>query len=164
MKLHELPSPLGPLQVAFTRSGALTYLGFADHEPRTGLLAALAQRAAELDPHPRLDDLQAQLEAYFGGHLHTFDVHLDLRGTPFQQRVWSALQAIPFGETRTYGQLAATLGDPERARAVGAANGANPVSILVPCHRLVGLRGLTGYAGGIARKQALLDLEKAHGS
>jgi O-6-methylguanine DNA methyltransferase len=106
--------------------------------------------------------LRDQLEAYATGSRTAFDVPFRLHGSPFEQRVWAELQRIPFGETRSYGQLAAALGDPNLSRAVGRANGANPVSILVPCHRVIGASGaLTGYAGGLARKARLLALEGA---
>ena len=106
---------------------------------------------------------RAQLERYFAGQSKTFDLPLDLQsGTPFQQSVWAALLAVPAEKTLSYGQLASTIGRPAAVRAVGAAVGRNPVSIVVPCHRIVGSNGaLTGYAGGIARKAALLKLESA---
>jgi methylated-DNA-[protein]-cysteine S-methyltransferase len=101
-----------------------------------------------------------QLDQYFAGERRDFDLPLDLRGTPFQRRVWQALLTIPYGETRSYGELAAQIGRPDRPRAVGAANGRNPVSIVVPCHRVIGSDGgLTGYGGGLARKRWLLDHE-----
>lgn len=101
-----------------------------------------------------------QLGEYFQGERRHFDLPLAPRGDAFQQRVWSLLRRIPYGETRSYGQLAAELGDPGLARAVGSANGRNPLSVIVPCHRVVGADGrLVGYAGGLERKQFLLDLE-----
>jgi methylated-DNA-[protein]-cysteine S-methyltransferase len=114
------------------------------------------------DPgHPVLCEAIAQLRAYFAGERFGFDLPLDLQGgTPFQQDVWSALQAIPPGGTTSYGELARRLGKPQAARAIGAAVGRNPVSIVVPCHRVLGTGGgLTGYAGGLERKTALLRLE-----
>jgi methylated-DNA-[protein]-cysteine S-methyltransferase len=103
----------------------------------------------------------AQLAAYFTGELTEFDVPLALHGTPFQERVWTALQGIPYGETTTYGDLAAELGNPTASRAVGLANGRNPVGVIVPCHRVVGSTGsLTGYGGGLDRKRYLLDFER----
>lgn len=103
-----------------------------------------------------------QLNAYFAGELTEFDVELDLRGTDFQQRVWKALLTIPYGETRSYGEIADQIGAPGAARAVGLANGHNPIAIIVPCHRVIGASGkLTGYGGGINRKRALLELEKS---
>jgi len=102
-----------------------------------------------------------QLAEYFAGGLQTFDLPLAISGTDFQREVWLALPRIPYGETASYGELARRLGRSDAARAVGAANGANPVSIILPCHRVVGANGkLAGYAGGLAAKQALLDLER----
>ncbi|MFH8337391.1 methylated-DNA--[protein]-cysteine S-methyltransferase [Streptomyces sp. AM6-12] len=102
-----------------------------------------------------------QLEAYYTGELREFTLELNLRGTPFQRRVWEQLTRIPYGETRTYGQLADALGNPGASRAVGLANGRNPISIIVPCHRVVGSDGsLTGYGGGLERKRRLLDFER----
>lgn len=113
--------------------------------------------------HPILQQAQAELTAYFAGQRHTFDVPLDLSsGTPFQQAVWTALLAIPCGATRSYGAISRQIGNPAAVRAVGGAVGRNPVSIIVPCHRVVGVQGaLTGYAGGLPRKTALLHLEGA---
>lgn len=103
-----------------------------------------------------------QIEAYFAGKRRDFDLPLAPAGTPFQQRMWAALRAIPFGAHLTYGQFAAQLGLPNAARAIGAANGANPISLIIPCHRLIGSSGhLTGYAGGIEVKRRLLDFEGA---
>ncbi|MDH6696941.1 methylated-DNA--[protein]-cysteine S-methyltransferase [Streptomyces griseoviridis] len=105
-------------------------------------------------------ETREQLGAYFAGELKEFTVQLRLHGTPFQRTVWEQLLAIPYGETRSYGQLADALGNPLASRAVGLANGRNPVSIIVPCHRVVGAGGgLTGYGGGLSRKQRLLDFE-----
>ena len=101
-----------------------------------------------------------QLVEYFAGHRTDFDLRLSIAGTPFQERVWRALQDIPYGETISYGELARRIGQPEEARAVGAANGRNPISIVVPCHRVIGADGkLVGYGGGLERKRLLLDLE-----
>lgn len=104
-----------------------------------------------------------ELAEYFAGGRRTFTVPVDMRGTDFQRKAWEALLAIPYGETRSYGQQAAMLGNPLASRAVGLANGSNPVSIIVPCHRVIGSNGkLTGYGGGLDRKQALLEMEAAH--
>ncbi|MER7951449.1 methylated-DNA--[protein]-cysteine S-methyltransferase [Streptomyces sp. NPDC096079] len=113
------------------------------------------------DPDPRpFDEAIRQLDAYFAGELTAFDLPLNLIGTPFQLRVWEQLLRIPYGETRTYGELAEELGNPGASRAVGLANGKNPVSIIVPCHRVIGAGGgLTGYGGGLDRKQRLLAFE-----
>jgi O-6-methylguanine DNA methyltransferase len=112
-------------------------------------------------PPSRSRAAQRQLEQYFGGERTAFDLPLDEAGTEFQRRVWQALRTIPFGETRSCGQLAAQLGHPRAVRAVGAANGRNPVSIVTPCHRVIGANGkLTGFAGGLAAKAYLLALEQ----
>lgn len=104
----------------------------------------------------------AQLDEYFAGERTAFDLPLAAAGTAFQRRVWAQLRRIPYGETTTYGQLAQRIGRPGCARAVGHANGRNPIAILVPCHRVIGRDGtLTGYAGGLRRKRALLELERA---
>lgn len=150
-------SPLGPMIVAATSQG-LAGVWFADqrHLPdHAGWPHAPA--------HPVLVQAVAQLDDYFAGKRTTFDVPLDLRGgTPFQQSVWRALLAIPSGRTASYGQLGRDLGRPAAVRAVGAAVGRNPLSVVVPCHRVVGSDGsLTGYAGGLDRKTALLQLEGA---
>jgi methylated-DNA-[protein]-cysteine S-methyltransferase len=108
-----------------------------------------------------LPDVRQQLTAYFAGQLEEFDLTLALLGTPFQQEVWDALRRVPYGQTCTYGELAAAIGRPSAVRAVGAANGRNPVCIVVPCHRVVGSTGqLTGYAGGVDKKAKLLALER----
>jgi len=161
--IHRIDTSLGPIQAAFDADGAVIYLGFAEHEFREALLAKLARLAPVARPEASVvARLRAQLEAYTAGGRTTFDVPFRLHGTPFEHRVWAGLQRIPFGETRSYGQLAAELGDPNLSRAVGRANGANPVSILVPCHRVIGANGtLTGYAGGLAMKERLLALEGA---
>ncbi|WP_030320108.1 methylated-DNA--[protein]-cysteine S-methyltransferase [Streptomyces flavochromogenes] len=113
----------------------------------------------EPDPRPFGEAIR-QLDAYFAGELTAFDLPLNLIGTPFQLRVWEGLLRIPYGETRTYGELAEELGNPGASRAVGLANGKNPVSIIVPCHRVIGSGGsLTGYGGGLDRKQRLLAFE-----
>lgn len=112
------------------------------------------------DHDPLLQRAAAQIEAWLAGRITAFDLPLAPQGTAFQQAVWQALARIPYGATRTYGELAAGLGRPQAARAVGAATGRNPLSLIVPCHRLVGRQGqLTGYAGGLDRKRALLALE-----
>ncbi|MFB6835645.1 methylated-DNA--[protein]-cysteine S-methyltransferase [Streptomyces sp. NPDC056361] len=113
----------------------------------------------EPDPRPFTEAVR-QLDAYFAGELTAFELPLNLIGTPFQLRVWEQLLRIPYGETRTYGELAEELGNPGSSRAVGLANGKNPVSIIVPCHRVIGAGGsLTGYGGGLDRKQRLLAFE-----
>jgi len=114
------------------------------------------------DGNPLLSEAARQLRAYFSGDLRAFDLPLDLQGTPFQLRVWRALLTIPYGATRSYSQIALAIGAPQAVRAVGAANGANPIAIVVPCHRVIGSGGsLTGYGGGLPLKRRLLELEGA---
>jgi methylated-DNA-[protein]-cysteine S-methyltransferase len=147
-------SPLGPVLIARTGQG-LAGVWFEGQKDHPGTLAA-PQRPAD----PLLVRAVAQLEAYFAGHQRVFDLPLDLHGTPFQRSVWLALLRIPAGLTRSYGEIAREIGAPNAVRAVGAAVGKNPVSVVVPCHRVIGGNGsLTGYAGGIERKKALLALE-----
>lgn len=154
MKQHTvIDSPYGPLTLV------------ADD----GVLCGLYQTGQRHRPPqenfgPRDDSLfgetTEQLEAYFAGELKEFTMRLRLHGTPFQRAVWDQLRRIPYGETRGYGELAETLGNPGASRAVGLANGKNPIGIIVPCHRVVGANGsLTGYGGGLDRKQRLLDFE-----
>ena len=145
-------SPLGPLTLIGGPEG-LVALHFPVHG---GALARDGHR-------PELfEEAVAQLHGYFAGTRRHFDLRLDLGGTPFQRAVWRQLSAIPYGETRSYGQLAQLIGRPDLARAVGAAVGATPVPIIVPCHRAVAANGaLTGYIGGLQRKRLLLDLEYA---
>lgn len=142
-------SPIGPLTLVES-DGAVAGLWTAAQSPTD-----LGGRNGTVLPA-----LREQLASWFAGELTEFDVLLAARGTAFQQRVWAALRTIPYGATWTYGQLAAAIGSPAASRAVGLANGRNPISIVVPCHRVVGSSGaLTGYAGGIERKRWLLDHE-----
>src|SRR3954469_7455565 len=145
-------SPLGPLTIEAGPSG-ITALSF----PGTG---GAAGDESSREP-AALADAVAQLDAYFAGELRAFDLPLDLRGTPFQRRVWAQLRRLPYGATVTYSELATAVGRPDVVRAVAAAVGRTPVPIVVPCHRVLGADGsLTGYGGGLARKAALLDLER----
>lgn len=121
-----------------------------------------APAAASSDP--LLIEAADQLRAYFAGELRDFDLPLAPRGTEFQREVWAAVSAIPYGETATYSEIAAAVGRPSARRAIGAANGRNPLPVIVPCHRVIGAAGaLTGYGGGLGRKRSLLDLERAAG-
>ena len=143
-------TPLGDM-LAVEADGALTALDF---------LPEGAQVAAG-DDTPLLRQVKAQLTAYFAGELQAFDLPIKPRGTDFQQKVWQRLVNIPYGETRSYGQIAREIGQPGASRAVGQANNRNPIAIVVPCHRVVGASGsMTGYGGGLPRKEALLELEK----
>ena len=145
-----IDSPVGPLLL--TSDGtSLTRL----------LFAAVPDPAWSADPCPVLDEAVRQLEEYFAGERRDFDLPLDPAGTPFQLTVWAALRDIPYAETINYGQLANRVGNPNASRAVGLANGRNPISIVVPCHRVIGADGsLTGYGGGLDRKRTLLALER----
>lgn len=147
-----MPSPIGPLRLV-ARGDALVAIDFPNHD---GGLAARTIRT----PHPVLDQARDELDAYFAGARTTFSVPLAAAGTPFQQKVWDALVTIPFAETWSYGQLARAIGRPSASRAVGAANGKNPLPIIVPCHRVIGAAGaLVGFGGGLPTKQWLLAHE-----
>jgi O-6-methylguanine DNA methyltransferase len=127
------------------------------------LNAATGLTGNESPSNPLLREAASQLRAYFGGELRDFDLTLDMQGTGFQKRVWAELLHIPYGETRSYSDVAKVIGEPKAVRAVGAANGRNPVPIVVPCHRVIGAGGsLTGYGGGLPLKRFLLDLEARH--
>lgn len=150
-----MPSPLGELTLV-AKDNALAAILWENDRPGRVKLGSL-----QLDnTHPVLQKTQAQLKEYFAGKRDRFELDLDMQGTPFQKKVWTLLLAIPFGQTRSYGQLAQLAGNPAASRAVGAAVGRNPVSIVTPCHRVVGSSGkLTGFAGGLDAKRTLLQLE-----
>jgi len=156
MKHRVVDSPIGPLTLVVDDDGAL--VGLYEDAQRHGPAeepAALGERDDTV-----AQDAVDQLAEYFGRRRTRFDVRLNPAGTDFQKRVWAALVEIPYGSTETYGHLAERIGSPRGTRAVGAATGRNPISIIVPCHRLVGASGgLVGYAGGLDRKRWLLDLE-----
>lgn len=150
-------SPVGPLRLV-TDGEHLTGVYFAEHKHAP---AGLGTHVEVQDAPPVLCATVEQLTDYFAGGRRSFDLPLAATGTDFQRQVWDVLATIPYGQTWSYGQLAAALGRPSAARAVGMANGRNPISIIVPCHRVVGSTGaITGYGGGVERKQALLDLER----
>lgn len=150
-----IPTPCGPLLLVINEQG-LCHVDFC-HSPHP----------VEVKENWQLDEAALapyaeQFNAYFAGRLRTFELPLAARGTEFQQQVWQALTRIPYGQTRSYADIAETIGNPKAVRAVGAANGRNPLAIIVPCHRVIGRDGsLTGYAGGLAIKQFLLNLEQA---
>jgi methylated-DNA-[protein]-cysteine S-methyltransferase len=155
MKQHKvIPSPYGPLTLV------------ADDGVLCGLYMTDQRHRPPEDTFGSRDDglfkeAEEQLETYFAGGLKEFTLELRLHGTPFQRTVWEELRRIPYGETRSYGQLADALGNSKASRAVGLANGRNPIGIIVPCHRVVGADGsLTGYGGGLDRKRRLLDFER----
>lgn len=156
--LRLIVTPAGPLL------GTATAKGLRALEWGRPLPGGAHDGPAAPEAEAMLDRTAVQLAEYFAGSRRVFDVPLDPRGTPFQRKAWEALGGIPYGETRTYAEQAAAIGHAAAVRAIGAANGKNPLSILVPCHRVVGSNGsLTGYAGGIAVKGKLLALESRQG-
>ena len=151
-------SPVGVLTLIADDDGLVAILWPDDAPHRVRL-----EEAMDAPEHPVLVEAERQLDAYFAGTRTAFDLPLSWRGTAFQKQVWTALLTIPFGETRSYGAIARQIGRPGASRAVGAANGRNPMSIVAPCHRVIGSTGaMTGFAGGIAAKQHLLDHERRH--
>lgn len=161
---HTYPTPLGDMMALLSDRG-LCLLEFS--ERTKGLAREVAQVEAARGGPARAGEnahtaqLGRELAEYFAGRRRTFDVPLDLVGTPFQQSVWQALLAIPYGQTRSYGEQARSIGKPTAARAVAAANGNNKISLIVPCHRVIGGDGsMTGYGGGVARKEWLLAMER----
>jgi len=146
-----IKSPVGPLFLAASDLGLLA-LEFGRGKPRAGWV----------ESGERIAPLARQLAEYFAGQRREFDLPLDLRGTDFQKRCWQELLKIPYGETRSYADIARAIGNPAAVRAVGLANGQNPIAIIVPCHRVIGSDGsLTGYGGGLDVKRKLLELEGA---
>jgi methylated-DNA-[protein]-cysteine S-methyltransferase len=159
LRYCEVPSPVGILTLAGDET-ALREI----HFPK-GSQAARGALGEASDPESvaPLREAAAQLERYFAGQLSRFDVPLALAGTPFQQECWSMLRTVPYGQTISYGELARRIGRPAAFRAVGAANGSNPIPIIVPCHRVIGSNGsLTGFGGGLSIKRHLLQLEMRH--
>jgi len=148
-----MQTPLGPVRIT-SNGTAITSVLFIDDD------AAVTEPSTD----PLIAECARQLESYFSGSLTQFDLPLSPAGTAFQQRVWEMLQQVPFGRTASYVELALRLGDSKLTRAVGAANGSNPIAIILPCHRIIGADGsLTGYAGGLWRKQWLLRHESGQG-
>jgi methylated-DNA-[protein]-cysteine S-methyltransferase len=153
MQRIEHPSPVGVLTLTAERTG-LTGIYFDNH-------SVGAPPPGDAAPNAHLDQARKQLDQYFSGRRKVFDLPLAPSGTPFQMRVWVELLKIPFGETTSYGAIADALNNPNAVRAVGGAVGRNPISIIVPCHRVIGASGkLTGFAGGLPRKERLLGLEQ----
>lgn len=150
----QIESPIGPLLLAADDTGLREILFVHGRHP------AKPDPSWQEDPAP-LQPAIRQLDAYFAGELETFDLPLAPEGTPFQQSVWRELCGIPFGQTISYGELAQRIGNPKASRAVGLANGSNPIPIVIPCHRVIGSNGkLTGYGGGLPIKEKLLALER----
>jgi methylated-DNA-[protein]-cysteine S-methyltransferase len=149
-------TPVGQLKLV-AHETALVAVLWQNENPKRVRLAELVEQP----DHPILSAAQQQLSEYFAGARQQFDLPLDFEGTSFQKQVWQALLAIPYGETRSYKQIAEQLGNPKAVRAVGAANGKNPISIIAPCHRVIGSSGkLVGFAGGLANKDILLKIEQ----
>ncbi|MCX5469436.1 methylated-DNA--[protein]-cysteine S-methyltransferase [Acinetobacter nematophilus] len=156
LSFMEMNSPVGILKLV-AHDQALVAVLWENENPKRVRLAQLIENKN----HPVLLETQKQLNEYFQGQRTQFDLVLDFAGTEFQQKVWQALLTIPFGETRSYKQIAEQIGNVKAVRAVGAANGKNPISIIAPCHRVVGANGkLVGFAGGLENKDVLLKLEK----
>lgn len=150
-----MPSPVGQLTLVAHADKLKAILWESERANRVRL-----GELHEANHHPVLLETERQLQEYFAGTRNQFELELDFSGTDFQKQVWQALLTIPFGETRSYGQIAQQIGRPKAVRAVGAANGHNPISIVAPCHRVIGASGqLTGFAGGLEAKQYLLALE-----
>lgn len=161
LTLDRIASPVGEVLVVTDADGAVRALDFHDFEDRMRRLLRRHYGEVTLVAGRAPEPVRRAVEAYFGGDLSAFDaVEVKTGGTDFQRAVWKALRDIPAGETRSYGQLAAAIGAPRAVRAVGLANGSNPVGVIVPCHRVIGTNGaLTGYAGGVERKRWLLEHE-----
>jgi methylated-DNA-[protein]-cysteine S-methyltransferase len=150
-----MKSPVGELKIIASDKGLVGILWENDNPNRIQI-----REYAKDNNHPVLLKVEEQLKEYFAGKRTKFALKLDFVGTDFQKSVWAALLTIPFGETRSYADIAKQIGNPKAVRAVGAANGKNPISIIAPCHRVIGASGkLTGFAGGLVNKQCLLDLE-----
>lgn len=160
--LDRAPSPIGDILLVF-EGERLRALDFTDYESRMYRLLHLHYGAVTLTEAPAPAALRAALQRYFAGEIAALDgIETETAGTPFQRAVWSALRRIPAGETRSYGAMAAMIGNPRACRALGAANGANPIALVVPCHRVIGANAaLTGYGGGLSRKAWLLAHEEA---
>lgn len=163
LTLDRVASPVGEVLLVTGPEGAVRALDFAGYEDRMHRLLGRHSPGATLVEGRAPEGVRAAVEAYFGGAVRALDaVPVQTGGTVFQRSVWAALRAIPAGETRSYGQLAAAIGAPKAVRAAGLANGQNPVALIVPCHRVIGANGtLTGYAGGLERKRWLLAHEEA---
>ena len=162
--LERRPSPVGEILLVSDPDGYLRALDFTGYEPRMMRLLGLHYGDVTLSPGAAPRAVQLALDAYFAGDISALDgVPATTAGTDFQRQVWAALRDIGPGQTLSYGELADRIGRPKASRAVGAANGANPVALIVPCHRVIGATGgLTGFGGGLDRKQWLLDHERRH--
>jgi methylated-DNA-[protein]-cysteine S-methyltransferase len=156
-----MESPCGPLLCVVDESGAVVRIEFSKGREPQQITEEMQEQGIEIvEDGARTAELRRQLAEYFAGARREFELPLAPAGTPFERSVWDELRAIPFGETRSYGEIAAAIGRPGAARAVGRANGANPIPIVVPCHRVIGSDGsLTGFGGGLEAKSRLLEIE-----
>jgi methylated-DNA-[protein]-cysteine S-methyltransferase len=163
LRLDRFTSPIGEIRLVFDEAGTLRALDFEDHEDRNLKLLARQYGNVPITEGKAPASITGPLKAYFDGELGALEtIKIATNGTAFQEAAWAALRAIPVGKTRSYAQQAAAIGKPKAMRAVGLANGANPVGIVNPCHRVIGASGdLTGYGGGIERKRWLLEHEGA---
>ncbi|WEG12159.1 methylated-DNA--[protein]-cysteine S-methyltransferase [Pullulanibacillus sp. KACC 23026] len=166
--VNEMESPIGPLTLGSVEAG-LCYVSFGHLVDEEGLIKAWAKKHMLHNElvfdEDHTSEIRRQLEAYFQGQLTAFDLPIVLKGSPFQIKVWKALQMIPYGETRTYKDIAAIIGNPKSVRAVGGANNKNPIPIIIPCHRVIGSNGaLVGYGGGLDKKEYLLAIENNQSS
>ena len=163
LTLDRIATPVGEVLLVTDADGAVRALDFSDYEPRMMRLLGRHAPDADLISGRAPEAVRQAVEAYFAGEAKALDgLKVKTGGTDFQRSVWAALRAIPAGETRSYGQLAAAIGSPKAVRAAGLANGQNPIAVIVPCHRVIGANGtLTGYAGGLERKKWLLEHEGA---
>jgi methylated-DNA-[protein]-cysteine S-methyltransferase len=162
---QSIPTEQGVVTVTASNIG-VTRIAFSEQEDclKDSVKGSVKDSAKEGVPNGITDEACSQLSAYFAKTRHEFDLPIDVKGTEFQTSVWKALQSIPYGQTVSYLDIAKHIGNPKAVRAIGLANGKNPIAIVVPCHRVIGSnKTLTGYAGGLARKQFLLNLEGAQG-
>jgi len=158
----KIESPIGALNIAATEDG-ICWIDFADKSTADKRFQSFAKKlnaSISQSNNSYINELETQLQEYFEGKRKEFTVKLFIEGAPFQKKVWAALQAIPYGSTRSYKEQSTAIGMPKAVRAVANANGRNPISIVIPCHRVIGSNGtLTGYGGGLWRKKFLLELE-----
>ncbi len=159
-----IDSPCGPLQIVVNADGILTNINFLEVQTGPTVVDRLKADDIEvLNDTGHTGEIESELKEYFAGERMVFEIDLAPEGTPFQLQVWKELKQIPYGETRTYGDIASALGQPGASRAVGAANGANPIPIVIPCHRVVGSDGtLVGFGGGLKNKALLLAMEQRY--
>lgn len=162
--ISTIDSTCGPLRCIVDEAGALTHIDFLDVQGGSHPVERLSEMDHEIKVDPsHTGEIESELKEYFAGERMVFDLDLAPSGTPFQRQVWNELKLIPYGETRSYGDIARAIGQPGASRAVGSASGANPIPIVIPCHRVVGSDGtLVGFASGLKNKALLLDMERRY--